>query len=158
MSAGRLRTFYLNTASSTPYATPTWTLVSRISDVSRPRSRSTNDRAYRGAKNKKKVLGYKEYGFSFKYHVKKAGATDTVLDKLEDSFTNETVLDVCFMNGKFDTGTTRVGERGPVVVSKLDISENDEEGVTYDVELVEVEDEQPAGTLFEFSAYSVTTS
>src|SRR5574343_1650332 len=148
MTAGRLRALYINTAVSTPYATPTWTLVSRISDVSRPRSRSTNDRAYRGAKNKKKVLGYKEYGFSFKYHVKKAGATNTILDKFEDSFNNETILDVCFLNGAIASGTTRVGERGPVVVSKCDISENDEEGVTYDVELVEVEDEQPAGTLF----------
>jgi len=158
MSAGRLRALYLNTASSTPYATPTWTHVSRISDVQRSRSRSTNDRAYRGAKNKKKVTGYKEYGFSFKYHVKKAGATDTVADEFEDSYTNETVLDVCFMNGLFTTGTTRVGERGPCVVSKMDIIENDEEGVTYDIELVEVEDEQPAGTLFEFAAFSVTTS
>lgn len=157
MSAGRLRTLYLNTAVSTPYATPTWTLVSRISDVSRSRSRSTNDRAYRGAENKKKVTGYKEYGFSFKYHVKKAGATDTILDKLEDSFVNETVLDVCFLNGVIASGTTRVGERGPVVVTKCDISENDEEGVTMDIELAEVEDEQ-GGSLFEFGAYTVTTA
>lgn len=74
-------------------------------------------------------------------------------DKLEDSYTNETVLDICFMNGLLSAGTTRVGERGPVVVSKLDIAEADEEGVTYDVELVEVEDE----TILEFAAYTVTT-
>ncbi len=153
MSAGRLRALYLNTAVSTPFATPTWSLVSRISDVQRTRARPTSDRAYRGANNKKKILGYKEYGFSLKYHVKKAGATDTIADKLEDSFVNETVLDVCFMNGKFDAGTTRKGERGPVVVSKMDISEADEEGVTYDIELVEVEDE----TITEFTAYTVTT-
>ncbi len=40
---------------------------------------------------------------------------------------------------------------------KCDQSEADEDGVTYDVELVEVEDEQPAGTAFETSAYTVTT-
>lgn len=154
MSAGRLRAMYLNTAVTTPYTTPTWSHVGRISDVSRTRGRSTSDRMYRGAKNKKKVTGYREYGFSFKYHVKKAGATDTIADKFEDSYTNETVLDVCFMNGLFTTGTTRVGERGPVVVSKLDISEADEEGVTYDVELVEVEDE----TIAEFAAFTVTTT
>jgi len=85
---------------------------------------------YRSAENKKKVTGYKEHSFTFKYHVKKAGTTDTVLDKLQDSFDNDTVIDVCFMNGKFDTGTTRTGVRGPVVVSKFDISEADEEGVT----------------------------
>lgn len=153
MSAGRLRALYVNTAVSTPYATPTWTLVGRISDVQRSRSRATADRKYRSAKNSKKITGYKEYGFSFKYHVKKAGAADTIADKLEDSFTNETVLDVCFMNGLIAAGTTRVGERGPVVVTKLDIAEADEEGVTYDVELSEVEDE----TILEFAAYTITT-
>ncbi len=30
--------------------------------------------------------------------------------------------------------------------------------MTFDVELVEVEDEQPAGTPFETSAYTVTTA
>lgn len=158
MSAGRLRAAYYNSAT---YSSPTWVYIGRISDVTRSRSRSTSDRMYRAAKTKKKVTGYLEYGFSFKYHVKKSGstpATDTVLDKLEDSFLNETVIDVCFLNGKIATGTTRAGERGPIVVSKLDIAESDEEGVTYDVELVEVEDEQPAGTAFEFGAYQVVTA
>lgn len=154
MSSGRLCAAYYNSAT---YATPTWVLIGRISDVSRSRSRATSDRMYRSAKTKKKVTGYMEYGFSFKYHCKKAGGTDTVLDKLEDSFLNETVLDVAFLNGKIAAGTTRTGERGPVVVSKMDRTESDEEGVTYDIELVEVEDEQPAGTAFEFGAYSVVT-
>lgn len=150
-SAGRLRVAAYNSAT---FASPTWVTLARITDVQRPRSRSTSDRVYRGAENKKKVTGYMDRGFTFKYAVKKAGVTDAVLDKLEDSYTNETVLDMCFMNGAMTTGTTRTGERGPVVVSKLDISEADEEGVTYDVELVEVEDE----TIAEFIAYSVTTA
>jgi len=149
--AGRKRAAYYNSGT---YASPTWVHLARISDVNRPQSRSTSDRMYRGAANKKKVTGYKEHSFTFKYHVKKAGTTDTVLDKLQDSFDNDTVIDVCFMNGKFDTGTTRTGVRGPVVVSKFDISEADEEGVTYDVELVEVEDD----TIPEITAFSVTTA
>jgi hypothetical protein len=149
--AGRKRAAYYNSGT---YASPTWIHLARISDVNRPQSRSTSDRMYRGAVNKKKVTGYKEHSFTFKYHVKKAGTADTVLDKLQDSFDNDTVLDVCFMNGKFDTGTTRTGVRGPVVVSKFDISEADEEGVTYDVELVEVEDD----TIPEITAFSVTTA
>lgn len=149
--AGRKRAAYYNSGT---YASPTWVHLARISDVNRPQSRSTSDRMYRGAVNKKKVTGYKEHSFTFKYHVKKAGSTDTVLDKLQDSFDNDTVIDVCFMNGKFDTGTTRTGVRGPVVVSKFDISEADEEGVTYDVELVEVEDD----TIPEITAFSVTTA
>lgn len=149
--AGRKRAAYYNSGT---YASPTWIHLARISDVNRPQSRSTSDRMYRGAVNKKKVTGYKEHSFTFKYHVKKAGTADTVLDKLQDSFDNDTVIDVCFMNGKFDTGTTRTGVRGPVVVSKFDISEADEEGVTYDVELVEVEDD----TIPEITAFSVTTA
>jgi len=149
--AGRKRAAYYNSGA---YASPTWVHLARISDVNRPQSRSTSDRMYRGAVNKKKVTGYKEHSFTFKYHVKKAGTADTVLDKLQDSFDNDTVIDVCFMNGKFDTGTTRTGVRGPVVVSKFDISEADEEGVTYDVELVEVEDD----TIPEITAFSVTTA
>ncbi len=138
-TAGRLRAAYYNSAT---FGSPTWVAMGRISDVQRSRSRATSDRKFREAKNAKKVTGYMERGFSFKYHAKKAGATDTVLDKLEDSFTNETVLDVCFLNGLIAAGTTRKGERGPVVVTKLDINEADEEGVTFDVELSEVEDEQ----------------
>lgn len=149
--AGRKRAAYYNSAT---YASPTWVHLARISDVNRTQSRSSSDRMYRGAKNKKKATGYKEHSFTFKYHVKKAGTADTVLDKLQDSFDNDTVIDICFMNGKFDTGTTRTGVRGPVVVSKFDISEADEEGVTYDVELVEVEDD----TIPEITAFSVTTA
>lgn len=147
--AGRKRAAYYNSGT---YASPTWVHLGRISDVNRTQSRSTSDRMYRSAENKKKVTGYKEHSFTFKYHVKKAGTTDTVLDKLQDSFDNDTVIDVCFMNGKFDTGTTRTGVRGPVVVSKFDISEADEEGVTYDVEVVEVEDD----TIPEITAFTVT--
>lgn len=150
VAAGRLRVASYNSAT---FASPTWVTFARITDVQRTRSRSTSDRMYRGAQNKKKITGYMERGFTFKYAIKKAGGTDTVADKLEDSYTNGTILDVCFMNGAMTSGTTRTGERGPVVVSKLDISEADEEGVTYDVELVEVEDD----TIAEFVAYSVTT-
>lgn len=150
--AGRKRAVYYRSGGT--FASPTWTYVGRISDVQRGRERATNDRMYRGAKNVKSITGYMKRSFSFKYHVKAAGATDTILDALEDSFLNDTVLDVCFMNGKFDTGTTRTGERGPVVVSKCDISESDEDGVTYDVELVEVEDD----VITEFAAFSVTTA
>lgn len=151
LQAGRKRAAFYNSAT---YGSPTWVQFARITEVTRPQSRSTSDRMYRGAKNKKKATGYIERSFAFKYIPKKAGTTDTVLDKLEDSFVNETVLDVCFMTGTFDTGTTRVGVRGPFVVSKFDLNEPDEEGVSYDVELVEVEDD----TIPESVAYSVTTA
>ena len=160
MSAGRTRSANVNTGT---YGTPVWVRLDRISDVQRPQSRGTAERKYRGAKSVKTVTGYVTYGFTFKYHVKSAKlATDTVLALLAGSFASEDVLDVCFLNqrivqptGTFTAGANAVGIRGPVVVTKFDIAEADEEGVTYDVELKEVEDEQPAGTLFEMSAYSI---
>jgi hypothetical protein len=115
---------------------------------------------YRGAKNKKKVTGYMEYGVTFKYQVKKAGLADTVLAKLEDSFLNETVIDCIWLNqpltaptGSAAIGTAAKGVRGPFVVSKFDLDEADEDGVSYDVELVEVDHEE-SGNLVEVAAFS----
>ena len=155
MSAGRTRAAYINTGTNT---TPVWVMISRISDVNRPQGRATSDRKYRGAKSVKTVTGYMKYGFTFKYHVKAAKlATDTVLGLLEGSLFNETTLDVCFLNQRIVQNPAvgnAVGVRGPVTCTKCDISEQDEEGVTYDIELMEVDDEQPAGTLFEIGAFS----
>jgi len=135
--------------------------MSRISGVQRPKSRGTADRKYRGANNVKTVTGFLKYGFTFKYHLKGPRlAADTVLALLEASLESETIMDVCFLNqriaqptGTWTAGANAVGVRGPVVCTKLDLSEEDEEGVTYDVELMEVEDEQ-SGVLTEIAAYS----
>ncbi len=159
-AAGRNRAAYINTGT---YATPVWVQMSRISGVQRPQSRATSDRKYRGSKNVKTITGYLQYGFTFKYHVKSAKlATDTVSALLQASLESETVLDVAFLNqrivqatGTFTAGANAVGVRGPVVVSKFDISEEDEEGVAFDVELKEVEDEQPAGTDFSIGAFTI---
>ena len=163
MSAGRTRAAYVNTGT---FGTPVWVHISRISGVQRPQSRATSDRKYRGASSVKTVTGYLQYGFTFKYHVKSAKlASDTVAALLQASLASETVLDVCFLNqrlvqptGTFPSGANAIGVRGPVVVTKFDISEEDEEGVTYDVELKEVEDEQPSGTDFSIQAISVAVT
>lgn len=163
MSAGRTRAAYINTGT---FSTPVWVHISRISGVQRSQSRGTADRKYRGASSVKTITGYKKYGFTFKYHVKSSKlAADTVIALFQASFDSETVLDVCFLNqrtvqpaGTFPTGANAIGVRGPVVVTKFDISEEDEEGVTYDVELNEVEDEQPSGTDFSMQAISIAVT
>ncbi len=159
MSAGRRRAAYLNTGT---YATPVWAMMSRISDVKRPKSRGTSDRKYRGAANVKTVTGYIKYGFTFKYHLKGPRlATDAILTLLEASLQNETMLDVIFLDqriaqptGTYTTGATAKGVRGPTVCVKLDLDEADEDGNSYDVELVEIEDEQ-SSVLNEVTAFSV---
>lgn len=146
-AAGRRRAAYVNTGT---YATPVWAQMSRITDVQRPKSRSTNDRKYRGASTVKTVTGYIKYGWTFKYEIKAPNASaDAVLALLNDSMDNGTTLDVLFLNqrisqptGSFPSGATAKGVRAPVVVTKLDEVESDEEGCTHDVELMEVEDEQ----------------
>ncbi len=163
MSAGRTRAAYVNTGT---FSTPVWVHISRISGVQRPQSRGTSDRKYRGAKSVKTVTGYLKYGFTFKYHVKSAKlAADTVIALFQASLDSETVLDVCFLNqrivqptGTFPSGANAIGVRGPVVVTKFDISEEDEEGVTYDTELNEVEDEQPSGTDFSMQPISIAVT
>ncbi|QDV26935.1 hypothetical protein [Aureliella helgolandensis] len=156
MTTGRTCKAYVNIGGT--LATPTWVEMKRISNVARPKGRGTSDRMYRGAKNKKKVTGYREFGFSFTYVPARAGSAaataDTVITTLEDSLDNETILDVCFMDAAV-TGDA-VGVRGYVQVSKFDRKEDDEDSVTYDVELVEVEEYDGAGDLVEIDAYETT--
>lgn len=163
MSAGRRRAAYVNTGT---YSTPVWAEMSRISGVQRGRSRGTSDRKYRGSPNVKTVTGYKTNSFTFKYHVKGPKfTTDAVLTLLEASYEDETPLDVCFLNqkivqptGSFTPGANAVGVRGFVVSVKMDISEEDEEGVSYDIELREIEHEEPAGTARDIASYSVAVT
>lgn len=163
MAAGRQRAAYVNTGT---FSTPVWVEMSRISGVQRGRSRGTSDRKYRGSGNVKTVTGYRTNTFTFKYHVKAARfTTDAVLALLEGSYENETPLDVAFLNqrivqptGSFQAGAQAVGVRGFVVAVKMDINEEDEEGVSIDVELREIEHEEPAGTARDVGAFSVAVT
>jgi hypothetical protein len=155
MSAGRTCKAYVQIGGT--YANPTWVEMKRISNVQRPKSRSTSDRMYRGAKNKKKVLGYIEQGFSFVYQPKKSTLSDNVLAALEGSLDSETILDVLFLDGLVTTAAVK-GVRCPVMCSKLDRKEDDEDAIQFDVELVEVEDYDDSGDLRESVAYTVAGS
>lgn len=158
MSAGRRRAAYVNTGT---FAVPVWAHITRITDVQRPLSRGTSDRKYRGASTVKSVTGYLKYGWTFKYQIKSPNqAVDTVLARFAASILTETVLDVLFLNqriaqptGTFPASSNAIGVRAQVVCSKLDETESDEEGCTYDVELVEV-DEEVAGAPVETIAFT----
>lgn len=154
--AGKDWPIYVNTGT---YGSPTWTRMCRVSDVNISQSKSTNDVMMHCSPNKKAVIGYKKHSATFKYVVKKvlpAGVTDTMFDRLQDSYDNDTVIDIAFLNGVIAASTTRQGERGPVIVTKLDRSQADEEAVTYDVEVHEVEDEQ-AGSVWDWAPYELVT-
>lgn len=156
MPAGKSCKAFVNIGGT--LASPTWVEMRRISNVNRPKSRSTSDRMFRGAKNKKKVAGYLEYGFSFQYVPARAGsaaaAADTVLTALENSLENEAILDVAFMDRAIATVGAK-GVRGPMMCTKLDRKEEDENSIVFDVELVEVEHEDNAGALIEIAPYTI---
>lgn len=156
MSAGKTCFAYVNIGGT--FAVPTWVEMKRISNVQRPKSRSKSDRMFRGAKSKKKVGGYLEYGFSFTYVPAKAGSAaataDTVLDALEDSLDNETPLDVCFMDQAIGVSGSK-GVRGAMQCFKADRKEDDEDSISYEIELDEVEDEDGVGDLRELGAYTI---
>lgn len=146
MRAGRTCSANYNTGT---FGIPVWTKLGRISSPKRTQGRAANGRTYRDAANKQNVLGVKEYGYSFTYIVGNLADTDTVLDALQDSFDNETVLDIAILDRAAGTGAK--GIRGPFQVSQLDRMEDDEDAVTYDVTIVEVED----STIGEVDNYTI---
>jgi hypothetical protein len=157
MTTGKTCKSYINIGGT--LTTPTWVEMKRVTNVNRPKSRSTSDRMFRGAKNKKKVAGYIEYGFSFDYVVAKAGSAaataDTVIAALEASLENDTKLDACFMDRGVAVSGAK-GVRGPMQCTKMDRKEEDENSVVLSVELVEVEDEDGSGNLIEIAPYTTT--
>lgn len=136
---GRKNKIYLNTGS---YDTPTWTILTRVSNVKRPQSRGTSEYMYRGAENKKTAIGYRSYEINFKYETKRdPESSDTQLAMLQDSYDNGTVLDVAMMNKDIATANAK-GVRGPFVVTDLPRDEADENNTSFEVTLKEVDHEE----------------
>lgn len=147
---GRKNKLYYNAGT---YATPTWTLIGRISGLKRTQNRSTSEYAYREAANKKTATGQITTELSFKYETKRAPtAADTVFAALLDSFTNDTVLDIACTDQAIGTSGAK-GIRGPFVVTQFDRDEADESNTAYDVTLKEVDHEE-SGSLVEVAAYA----
>lgn len=150
MRAGRQCTANLNTGT---YAVPVWSPLGRITSPKRAQSRGSSERMYRGADNKKTVLGYKSYGFAFTYIPKDIDLTDAILVALQASFDSGTVMDIALLDRTAAVDAT--GVRGPFVVQQFDRNEDDEDAVVYDVVLVEVDAEQ-TGALWETENYTIT--
>jgi hypothetical protein len=136
MRAGRTASCNINTGT---FGTPIWSACGRISSPKRTQTRAANARTYRAATTKKNVLGLKEYGYTFTYVCKAASATDTILAAFQDSYDDEEVLDLAILDRAAVSGAK--GIRGPFQVSQLDLSEDDEDAVSYEITVVEVEDE-----------------
>lgn len=119
------------------YASPTWSLIARIGDVTVGAEKSTSDLAIRETPNDKVSVGGMKFPISFTYF-KRMGATDTIFAALLASFMSNTVLDVAAMDQAIATvGAT--GLRGPYVCTKFERGEPVNDSVSYSVELQECE-------------------
>ncbi|GAB5404301.1 MAG: hypothetical protein Aurels2KO_25320 [Aureliella sp.] len=147
---GRKNKIYLNTGT---FGTPVWSEMDRITGLKRPQNRGSSEYQYRGAKNKKTAVGYRKFELSFKYETKRNPANaDAILALLQDSYDNETVLDMATVDRAIAT-TGATGVRGPVQVTTFDRDEDDESNTSYDVTLSEVDHEE-SDVLVEIEAYT----
>ncbi len=153
MKPGRTCTLNYNAGT---YAAPTWTHIARVSSPKQTRGRPATRRTYRSHVNSKNVLGMIDAGITFTY-VCRASGTDTVLTSLMTSLNSDTNMDIAMLDGPAATGAT--GIRGQFKVSQMDRNEDDEDAVSYDVTLVEVEasaaDETTAGGPINATSFTV---
>ncbi|MGN6543779.1 MAG: hypothetical protein ACTHK7_01935 [Aureliella sp.] len=120
------------------YALPTWSLIERIGDVTLGAEKSTSDLAIRETPNDKSSFGGLKFPISFTYY-KRNLVEDVVFTALQDSFLNNTPLDIAAVDQAIAT-VGAAGFRGPYVVSKFERSEPVNDSISYSVELLECED------------------
>lgn len=149
---GRLNKAYRNTAT---IASPTQSLIGRITDVKITRERGSSEFNYRGSENVKTATGKKKYGVTFKYETKRdPSVEDLHLAALLDSFENDTMLDLAFTDQAIATVGAK-GIRGPFVVVSMPKDEAEESNSSYDVTLAEIDYEDGDGV---FEVTEIETS
>lgn len=126
VKSGRSNFLYYNTGASEPPggAAPTWAVIDRIGDLDRANSKSSTEVDMRASPTTIVVYGNKSREVTFTYY-KREGATDAVFNALQDSYENDTVLDVAISEGDL-SGTPAAGiyyDRGPFIVAEMTKSE-----------------------------------
>ena len=137
------------------YASPTWSEIKRIGDVTIGGEKSSSDLAMRETPNDKSVFGGLKFPISFTYY-KRVGVTDTVFSALQASFFNNTPMDIAAMDQAIATPGA-AGLRGPYVVSKCERSEPVNDSISYAVELLECDDVDPLAPTVPLYTKSFTT-
>lgn len=128
------------------YASPTWSEIKRIGDVTVGHEKSTSDLAIRETPNDKVSVGGLKFPISFTYYKRRA-VSDTIHAALLASFLNNTVLDIAAMDQAIATvGAT--GLRGPYVVTKFERGEPVNDSVAYAVEMQEVDEVDSSTPLY----------
>ncbi len=160
VSAGRDQSLYFNdtadvvTAGAGTYAAPVWVLIDRIGDLDIDNTKSSTEVNMRAYSSTIKVFGNKGRELSFTYY-KRAGNADTVFNVLEDSYENNTCLDLSIAEADIATSGTR-SQRGPFVVESMARAEPVDGVVSYSITAA-ISDETTDGTTpFDFEPNNIT--
>lgn len=127
--AGKDLHAYINTGT---YASPIWAEILRIENLAAPRGKNTGPLKTRGSPWEKIVPGQKTHAISFNYIRKRA--TDAVFDDLQDSYDNDTHLQVALTDLPA-SDPNAVGTKAYYVVTKFDEKQDLENAWQHDVEL-----------------------
>jgi hypothetical protein len=130
---------YINTGTR---ATPTQNLVKHITDETLSIGKESADLMDRDSEWKKNLQGHKTASLAFTYRHKK-GTTDTVLEKIKDSFYSGTPYEWYVMDDLITTSGA-YGFRAFMEVTKFDQKRPNNAELTWDVELQLVEHEESA--------------
>ena len=118
VKAGRTNFLYYNSAyPGAAFASPTWVVVERIGDLDRANTKASTTVDMRASHTSITVFSNKSRELSFTYY-KKQGSTDTVFNKLLDSYENDTVMDMKIA----EEVTATIGaiyDRGPFIVAEM---------------------------------------
>lgn len=119
MSAGQSCKLYINGGTR---ATPSLTEVVEVRDLTNPNDKTKVNLSTRESKFNLYGGGQKENGINFDLISKPSTEADTNRDTLEDSYDNDTVVDLWALDGA-STDTDVRGFRAPCVVFKFDKEE-----------------------------------
>jgi hypothetical protein len=139
-----------NTASagSGTHTAPAWVEIARVGDVARTGAKNQTEVNMRASDTTIVVYGNRSREITLTYY-KKKGTADSVFDVLNDSFENDTILDLAMMEGPINVDG-QLGVRGPFTVAQMDKSEPIDGVDTYDITMQFADEEISSGVPFLF--------
>lgn len=129
---------------SSIHATPAWVEINKARNVSASLDKTKVDISARFSSWKASKSGLKDLEITFTYlHIR---GTDTVFDKILDSFINDTAVQFLMLDGDVTLSKAQ-GPRAYCEVFSLNPSQELEGGDEYEVTIAPTYKEDPAGTI-----------
>lgn len=158
--------FYNNRAENPPgtgtgtYAAPDWVVINRIGDLDRSNTKASTEVDMRASPTTVVVFSNKSREISFTYY-KREGVNDLVFNVLQDSYENDTMVELAIAEGDISGATPPGGiyyDRGPFVVGEMTKAEPVAGVDAYDITMsvVDAETIPGSGTPFPYEPGLVT--